>query len=129
MEGIDPVNLREALERDGEFRRASRQWSGSFAFGDEERFVRIELAGGEVSSIAVLPGRPEATVVFHGPRDGWRNVFAELPPPYYQDLVGGAVGRHGFTLTGDLSVMAAYYGAIKRAARVIATTAGAGVRA
>jgi hypothetical protein len=112
---IDEQSLRAVLEADGEFRRAARLWTGSFAFRtDDGAGVRIELRDGRVVGVEV-PGSGPATVAFSGPADGWANVFAPAPPPYYQDLIGGAVGRHGFGVEGDLTAMAAHYGAIARA--------------
>lgn len=116
--GIDPQRYRIALENDGEFRRASRGWTGSFAFFDGSRHLAASLSNGVVVNARSGDGTPEADITFCGPEEGWRQVFAAVPPPYYQDLLGGAVGRHGFAPSGDLAVMAAYYGAIRRAAVV-----------
>lgn len=106
----------ELLESDGEFRRAARSWSGSFAFADGESHTVAYLTDGAIVGVASGGGPAQADIVFVGPREGWAKVFAAEPPPYFQDLVGGACGRHGFTVSGDLLSMSAHYPAIQRAA-------------
>ena len=121
---IEPARLKALLEADGEFRRASRLWSGSFALADEGGYVRIEVGRGQLESVDAGAGSPNADTVFKGPAEGWAKVFAPAPPPYYQDLVGGAVGRHGFAMSGDTLQMAAYYPAIQRAVRLAGQARG-----
>jgi hypothetical protein len=116
---IDVDDVQQRLSADGEFLRYARQWTGSFGFSDGVAHVRVSLAGGAVSEVASGTEAAAADVVIQGPAEGWKNVFAAVPPPYYQDLLGGAVGRHGFLPAGDFSVLAAYYGAIQRAAVLI----------
>jgi hypothetical protein len=116
---IDASDVHQRLSADGEFLRYARQWTGSFGFSDGVAHVRVSLSGGAVSEVASGAEAPTADVVVQGPAEGWKNVFAAVPPPYYQDLLGGAIGRHGFVPAGDISVLAAYYGAIQRAAVVI----------
>ena len=118
MLGIDAQRWSDALRDDGEFRRSARLWTGSFAFSDGEGHLRLELAAGTPIAATAGPGESSADVTFSGPSAGWRNLFAATPPPFYQDLLGGAVGHHGFVPGGDLVTMAAYYGAIQRAAQV-----------
>jgi hypothetical protein len=116
MLAIDVKDLRARLSRDGEFTRYARQWTGSFAFLDEASHLRIEVRDGLVAGVSNGPNAGSADVAIAGPADGWQKVFAPLPPPFYQDLLGGAVGRHGFAPSGDLGTLTAYYGAIQRAA-------------
>ena len=116
--GIDTADVVMALVDDGEFRRAARQWTGSFAFTDGMDYLLFRVEAGELDAVFASDGEVEAEVVFLGPADGWAKVFAAVPPPYYQDLVGGAVGRHGFGVSGDLAVMSAHYAAIQRAVAV-----------
>ena len=115
VESIDEAGWKRALKSDGAFRRATRGWTGSFAFSDGHLHVCVVLESGGVVSVSADDGTIEADVVFVGPAEGWERVFAAAPPPYYQDLLGGAVGHHGFSATGDTATMAAYYGAIQRA--------------
>ena len=115
---IDRDRLAELLTADGEFCRAIRLWTGSFAFADEAGFVSIEVSRGRVESVVFAAGSPSAGITFSGPAEGWSKVLAPVPPPYYQDLIGGAVGRHGFGIAGDSLQMAAYYPAIQRAVRL-----------
>lgn len=110
---VDTEVLRRRLEEDGEFRRGARLWTGSFAFQDEASCICIELQDGRLAGVTSAGGTPDVTIT--GPAAGWEKVFAAVPPPYYQDLMGGAVGRHGFTFSGDLTTLLAYYAAIQRA--------------
>ncbi len=48
-----------------------------------------------------------------GPKDGWTEIFARVPRPFYQDLVS-AIFRHGFTLGGDVESFFAYHAALRR---------------
>lgn len=117
---INTNRLQELLLTDGEFRRASRLWTGSFALADERGYVQVNLRRGQLDSVHGGAGTPEADTTFSGPAEGWAKVFAAVPPPYYQDLIGGAVGRHGFAIHGDSLQMAAYCPAIQRAVRLAA---------
>lgn len=126
MFSVELDHWRQLLENDGEFRRASRLWSGSFAFADEEGFVGVRLQRGAVADVSAGDGPGIGDTVFRGPKDGWAKVMADVPPPYFQDLIGGAVGRHGFTIEGDTLQMAAYYPAIQRAVRLAARAGGTG---
>lgn len=116
MLDIDVKDLRRRLQGDAEFARAARHWTGSFGFATEDVGLRVLVEAGRVREVLCEKDAPAAEVKITGPADGWANVFAAVPPPYFQDLVGGAVGRHGFTISGDLLVLSAYYGAIQRAA-------------
>lgn len=122
---IDRDRLAALLAADGEFRRAARLWTGSFAFADEDGFVTVEVSRGRVQAVEAGAGSPAAGITFSGPAEGWAKVFAPVPPPYYQDLIGGAVGRHGFSILGDALQMAAYYPAIQRAVRLAGKARGA----
>jgi hypothetical protein len=48
------------------------------------------------------------------PEAGWTAFLAPVPRPFYQDLLGGCVQHHGFTVAGDLLSLAAYYQATQR---------------
>jgi len=121
---IEPDRWHTLLKADAEFCRASRLWTGSFALADETGFVSVTVAGGDVRGVVTGAGASSAEVTFSGPAEGWAKVLAAVPPPYYQDLIGGAVGRHGFLVSGDVTRMAAYYPAIQRAVRLAATARG-----
>jgi hypothetical protein len=53
-----------------------------------------------------------------GPQDGWKEIFAETPRPFYQD-VASALFRHGFTLGGDVESFFAYHAALRRVIAVL----------
>jgi hypothetical protein len=59
------------------------------------------------------PGQP-ATITVVAPKAGWTAFLAPVPHPFYQDLLGGCVQHHGFTVVGDLLALAAYYQATQR---------------
>lgn len=121
---IEPDRWCTLLKADAEFCRASRLWTGSFAFADEAGFVSVNVASGDITGAVTAAGPSSAEITFYGPVEGWAKVLAAVPPPYYQDLIGGAVGRHGFLVYGDAAELAAYYPAIQRAVRLAATARG-----
>lgn len=118
MFDLPPERFASALAEDGEFRRAIRLWTGSMAFSDGERHLLVRVADGVLAGVVAGAGVPEANVLFVGPAEGWRQVLAPVPPPYYQDLLGGAAGHHGFLPGGDLDTLCQYYPAVVRAVAI-----------
>ncbi|MEO8538519.1 MAG: hypothetical protein ABI577_02175, partial [bacterium] len=67
MLNIDPERLAKALRSDGEFLRACRLWTGSFAFFDGQMHVLVEVKSGKLADVRSGSGEPQAGVVFTGP--------------------------------------------------------------
>lgn len=114
----------DAINADPEFRLAARYWNGSFrlSMGAEEAYV-FRLRDG------ALVGLDRHPTVFDpwdfeiaGSSEGWREVLAPVPRPFYQD-VASAIFRHGFTLGGDVESFFAYHGALRRVVAVLRSLA------
>jgi hypothetical protein len=107
--------LLEAVNADPEFRLAARYWNGSFrlTMGPEEAYL-FRVRDGELMNVNLQPTVFDAwDFEVAGPRDGWNEIFAETPRPFYQD-VASALFRHGFTLGGDVESFFAYHAALRR---------------
>ena len=113
MPVTDPVALVAAANADPEFALAARYWNASLALRAPDRMWRIEIANGRVTGCREADTAP-ATVTITASSDGWREFLAPGPRPFYQDLLGGCVQHHGFTVAGDMLVLNAYYHAIQR---------------
>jgi hypothetical protein len=117
---VDAEAWANALRADGEFRRASRGWTASVGFSDSQSYISFGVVSGKLVYAACDRGPLAADITFTGPPEGWRQVLSDTPAPYYQDLIGGAVGRHGFAMRGDVLLLAPYYQAIQRAVTLAA---------
>lgn len=104
-----------AVNADPEFRLAARFWNGSFrlAMGDDEAYL-FRIRDGDVVGVNLQPTVFDAwDFEVAGPADGWREMLAAVPRPFYQDPFA-AVLRHGFRLGGDLESFFAYHAALRR---------------
>ena len=109
-----------AVNDDPEFRLAARFWNGSFRFGmgAEEAYV-FRVRDGRLVDVNLAPTVFDAwDFAIDGPADGWREILAREPKPFYQD-VASAILRHGFTLGGDVESFFAYHGALRRVLDVL----------
>jgi pimeloyl-ACP methyl ester carboxylesterase len=112
MPVTDAAALVSATNADPEFLLAARYWNASLALRAPDRAWRVEIANGRVTGCR--ESTDAATVTITAPADGWREFLAPVPRPFYQDLLGGCVQHHGFTVAGDMLVVNAYYHAIQR---------------
>lgn len=107
--------LVDAINADPEFRLASRFWNGSFrlAMGDDEAYL-FRVRDGSIVDVNAAPTVFDAwDFEVAGPADGWREMMAAVPRPFYQDPFA-AVLRHGFRLGGDVESFFAYHAALRR---------------
>jgi hypothetical protein len=112
--------LLEAVNADPEFRLAARYWNGSFrlTMGSDEVYL-FRVRDGELANVNLQPTVFDAwDFEIAGPKDGWKEIFAETPRPFYQD-VASALFRHGFTLGGDVESFFAYHAALRRVIAVL----------
>ncbi len=110
----------EAVNGDPEFQLAARFWNGSFRFGmgPEEAYV-FRVRDGRLVDVNLAPTHFDAwDFEVSGPADGWREIFAPEPRPFYQD-VASALLRHGFVLGGDVESFFAYHAALRRVVDVM----------
>jgi hypothetical protein len=116
----------EAVNADPEFRLAARFWDGSFrlGIGAQEAYV-FRVRDGRLVGVNGQPTAFDAwDFEISGPPDGWRQILAEVPRPFYQD-VASAVFRHGFSLGGDVESFFAYHAALRRIVDVMRRTLSA----
>src|SRR5687768_12958823 len=113
MPVTDPIALVSAANADPEFAIAARYWNASLALRAPDRSWRVEIVNGRITGCREVDGAP-ATITITASSDGWREFLAPVPRPFYQDLLGGCVQHHGFTVGGDMLVLNAYYHAIQR---------------
>jgi hypothetical protein len=109
-----------AINADPEFRIAARFWNGSFrlTMGPDEACV-FRVRDGEIVDVNRQPTVFDAwDFEIAGPKDGWAEIFAKVPRPFYQDPAS-AVFRQGFTLGGDLESFFAYHAALRRVIAVM----------
>jgi len=108
-----------AINDDPEFRLAARYWNGSFrlSMGAAEAYL-FRVRDGAIVAVNRQPTPFDAwDFEVAGPADGWAEILAKTPRPFYQD-VASAIFRQGFALGGDVESFFAYHAALRR---VIAT--------
>jgi hypothetical protein len=110
----DPTRLQAGANADPEFRLAARYWSATLSLESPSRALRVEIADGRVANCREGEAGQPATITVAGPEDGWVQFLAPVPRPFYQDLLGGCVQHHGFTVAGDMLALSAYYQAAQR---------------
>jgi DsbC/DsbD-like thiol-disulfide interchange protein len=110
----DPARLQAGANADPEFRLAARYWNATLSLESPTRALRVEIAEGRVAHCRAGEAGEPATITVTAPDDGWAQFLAPVPRPFYQDLLGGCVQHHGFTVAGDMLTLSAYYQATQR---------------
>lgn len=110
----DPTRLQASANADPEFRLAARYWTATLSLESPSRALRVEIADGRVANCREGEAGQPATITVAGPDEGWAKFLALVPRPFYQDLLGGCVQHHGFTVAGDMLALSAYYQATQR---------------
>jgi hypothetical protein len=120
----DPARLQAGANADPEFRLAARYWSATLSLESPSSALRVEIADGQVAGCREGAAGEPATITVIGSDQGWRDFLAPVPRPFYQDLLGGCVQHHGFTVAGDMLALSAYYQATQRLFAVMRTLRG-----
>jgi hypothetical protein len=110
----DPAGLQAGANADAEFRLAARYWNATLSLESPTRALRVEILEGRVANCREGAAGESATITVTAPDDGWAEFLAPEPRPFYQDLLGGCVQHHGFTVAGDMLTLSAYYQATQR---------------
>jgi len=110
----DPARLQAGANADPEFRLAARYWNATLSLESPASALRVEIADGQVASCRESVAGQPATITVVASDDGWQQFLAAVPRPFYQDLLGGCVQHHGFTVAGDMLALSAYYQATQR---------------
>ena len=102
---------------DGEWRIAARMWTGVLRLDVDATAHLLRIENGTLASHCACAVSDAAaapyTVRVAETGDGWRELLAAVPRPFYQDLYG-AMTRHGFAVDGDFETFFAYYPAVRR---------------
>jgi hypothetical protein len=114
MQLADPARLQAGANADPEFRLAARYWSATLSLESPPRALRVELVDGRIADCRDGEAGQPATITVVAPDDGWAQFLVAEPRPFYQDLLGGCVQHHGFTVAGDMLTLSAYYQATQR---------------
>jgi hypothetical protein len=114
IDRLDPARVAAAANADPEFTLAARYWNATLSLEAPSRALRIEIADGRVVSCRGEQPGQTATITVAASDTGWAEFLALVPRPFYQDLLGGCVQHHGFTIGGDLLCLSAYYHAVQR---------------
>lgn len=117
MFDLAPQGFADTANADGELRIAARMWNAVLRLDAGERATIFRFEGGRLTGVAALaasdPAAKGYTIRVSAPEDGWRELLAPVPRPFYQDLYG-AMSRHGFVADGDFESFFAYYPAVRR---------------
>lgn len=114
MPFVDPPTLQASANADPEFRLAARYWYATLSFESGARALRMTIADGRLVTCEEAGVGQPATITVAAPDAAWKAFLAPVPRPFYQDLLGGCVQHHGFTVAGDLLSLSAYYQAMQR---------------
>ena len=110
----DPARLQAGANADPEFRLTARYWNATLSLESPASALRVEIADGQVAGCRESAAGQPATITVVASDQGWQQFLAPVPRPFYQDLLGGCVQHHGFTVTGDMLALSAYYQAAQR---------------
>lgn len=111
---LDAERIVAALNDDPEFRLMARRWDCRLLVRMGAQPYLIEIRDGEVRRLTNRVTIFDASdIQIGGPHEGWLELLEETPRPLYQDLFP-AVLHKGFTMTGDLESLFAYYPAVRR---------------
>ncbi|HYZ01685.1 MAG TPA: hypothetical protein VFA92_09335 [Candidatus Binatia bacterium] len=111
---LDRERIVAALNDDPEFRLMARRWDCRLLVRMGDQPYLIEIRDGEVRRLTNRVTIFDASdIQIGGPHEGWLELLKEVPGPLYQDLFP-AVLHKGFTMTGDLESLFAYYPAVRR---------------
>ncbi|MFQ5381165.1 MAG: hypothetical protein ACE5EF_06040 [Dehalococcoidia bacterium] len=98
------------LATDGEFRLASRYWTGRIILRLPAATISLSLVEGAVSAQDDL--RPGPVLTLSGSGEVWERLLADVPPPGFNDLVPARL--QGLEMEGDEETLWQYYPALRR---------------
>ncbi len=101
------------VNADPEFRLSARLWDATMRLDVGASSHALRFEDGELTDIS--PSTPDAAcdLFISAPEADWRELLAEFPRPFYQDLSGAAI-FHDVRLPQDMTSYAAYYPALRR---------------
>lgn len=118
---LDITNLAEALRQDQEFIRLSRNLTARLRIRVGLDSLLLSFQEGELTSVTTLDTGFDSThIVVDMPESAWEEMMQPVPRPFYQDF-WSAKFHHGVRIEGDIDLMSAYYGAIRRIGQLART--------
>jgi hypothetical protein len=112
-------SVREKINRDAEFRIASRLMSLDILVAADDKQCIFKVRDGVIIDILLNPSPMDAWSFFiKAPEKSWERFLMPAPPPFYHSLFGASV-REDFQFGGDLEAMFAHYWATQRMFAVI----------
>ena len=118
------MTLTERLARlcagDGEFRLASRHWTGTLRLDLGTDAADLRLRDGAAVEVVVAEGQQPAGpghVGISGSADLWEKVLAPVPERFFNDVVPAQLV--GLAVSGDQETFWQYYPAIRRVVEML----------
>ena len=92
--------IRGAVNRDPEFRLASRYMTRDFLLGVGDSQCIVRVREGEVTEIKVNPTPYDSwSFYIRGPVESWEKFLQAVPPPFHNGIYAGMI-RGKFELRG-----------------------------
>jgi hypothetical protein len=113
--------LPDRVNRDGEFRYAARHWNATLRLDIGEVSHRLRFRDGNLAEVAPCGTEAPCDLFVGATEEGWRELLADVPRPYYQDLFGAQL-MHGVRLPEDPLAWAAYYPALRRLMQLLSAS-------
>ncbi|MBI4522506.1 MAG: hypothetical protein HY695_01695 [Deltaproteobacteria bacterium] len=114
---LDPnetAHVREAINRDPEFRLASKFFSKDILLVVGESKCMVKLREGVITEIKLNPTPMNPWNFFvKGSTEAWEKFLQPVPPPFFTDLYG-AMARQNFELGGDIEAAFAHFWPLTR---------------
>ena len=114
---VDPTQaaaLRDAINRDAEFKLAGRFFSKDILLAAGENQCIVQVRDGVVTEIKQNPSFMNPWSFFiRGSVESWEKFLQPQPPPFFTDLYGG-ISRQHFELGGDIEAALAHFWALGR---------------
>jgi hypothetical protein len=111
-------DLAQRANADPEFRYAARHWNATLRLDLGERSQRLRIADGKLVDVSPCAAGAPCDLFVSAPESDWRELLADVPKPFYQDLYG-AQSHHQVRLPEDQTAYAAYYPALRRLLRAM----------
>lgn len=101
---------------DGEFKLASRHWSGGIRLKVDDEVLELFLSNGMRSS---TDDHPEGMIEVSGSGDVWGKVLAANPERFHNDVMANISQGCGLQRRGEAVVFAQYYAAVMRSVELL----------
>jgi hypothetical protein len=119
MDELNTEKLKIDLNSDPEFTLNARLWEGRFKLNIGDDPYVFQIHEGKVERIIDQPDMfTEYDFCISGPSEGWEELLAPVPRPFYQDLFSAWL-HHGFTVEGDLEQFFGFHMALRRMIQIL----------